>query len=132
MRKITSVDRLNTTQLEQLRLSGIAYDGQDLPPEERISSHDESELESVLNSCELWDVATDGFVVFEAWLYQGDSGSIFKAGTTEMIAEIIQCGLECDDDDIELKIGMAMVQSNLLPTGDSEYERFSSALKALQ
>ncbi|MFE6817201.1 hypothetical protein [Streptomyces sp. NPDC057675] len=132
MRKITSVDQLNTTQLEQLRLSGIAYDGQDLPPAERVSPHEESELESVLYSCELWDVTIDGSVVFEAWLYQVDSGSIFKAGTTEMIAEIIQCGLECEDEDIELKIGLAMVQSNLLPTVDSEYERFSNALKALQ
>ncbi|MEU4360028.1 hypothetical protein [Streptomyces virginiae] len=126
------MDQLNATQLEQLRLSGMAYDGQDLPPSERVSTQEESEPESVLYSCELWDVMIDGSVAYEAWLYQVDSGSIFKVGTTEMIAEIIQCGLECEDEEIELKVGIAMVQSSLLPNSDSGYERFSKALKALQ
>ena len=38
-----------------------------------------------------------GETAYDAWLYRGDSGSIFRAGTTEIVAEIIQVGLECKD-----------------------------------
>jgi hypothetical protein len=37
---------------------------------------------------------------YTGFYYMGDSGTVFKAGTTEVVAEIIQDGLECDDDDL--------------------------------
>ncbi|NBM15002.1 hypothetical protein [Streptomyces sp. GC420] len=128
MRKITSVEQLTPAQVEQLGLCGVAYDGEDLPAAERVSSSEVADEEGVLHFCELWDVVIDGSVVYEAWFYQVDSGSIFKANTIEMVAEVIQCGLECGDEEAELEIGMGMVKSGLLPSRDSEYERFSHAL----
>jgi len=37
----------------------------------------------------------------------------------------IQCGLEVGDPEIEAVLGPAMVEAELLPHGDSEYERFA-------
>ncbi|MEU9182624.1 hypothetical protein AB0C90_38625 [Streptomyces sp. NPDC048550] len=124
-RQITSVAQLNPIQAEQVALCGAAYDDEDLPADRRLSS--EPEDESVLYLCELWDVVADGSPVYEAWFYQADSGSIFRAGTTEMVAQIIQCGLECADEERKLELGTAMVRAGLLPSGDSAFERFCRA-----
>ncbi|MFD7626166.1 hypothetical protein ACFV7Q_08960 [Streptomyces sp. NPDC059851] len=126
-RDITSPAQLAPVQLEQLVLCGAAYDDEDLPAERRLNQ-DAPDDEAVLYSCELWDVvAADGSPVYEAWFYQSDSGSIFLAGTTEMVAQIIQCGLECEDAEREGELGAALVRAGLLPPGDSEYRRFSGA-----
>ncbi|WP_369776425.1 hypothetical protein [Streptomyces sp. R33] len=124
-RQITSVAQLTPIQAEQIALCGAAYDDEDLPADRRLSSDPEDE--SVLSFCELWDVVADQSPVYEAWFYQSDSGSIFLAGTTEMVAQIMQCGLECDDEERELELGAAMVRAGLLPSGDSEFERFCRA-----
>ncbi|MFJ8017485.1 hypothetical protein [Streptomyces sp. NPDC096339] len=128
-RHVTSVAQLDPVQAEQLRLSGVAYDGEDLPAERRVNPDDPDD-ESALYACELWDVEVDGSTVYEAWFYQVDSGSIFLAGSTEMVAEIIQCGLECGDGEREMELGTAMVRAGLLPTGDSSYQRFRRAADA--
>lgn len=127
MRKVTSEKQLTPIHAEQVRLCGIAYDGENVLASKCLSP-EISDEETVLSSCELWDVIVDDSLTYEAWFYQGDSGSVFRAGTTEMVAEIIQCGLECNDEEMELQLGMAMVKSNLLPASDSAYERFHSAL----
>ncbi|MFF9868118.1 hypothetical protein ACF1G0_22340 [Streptomyces sp. NPDC013953] len=124
-RRITSVTQLNPIQVEQVALCGTAYDDEDLPADRRLSSDPQDE--SVLSFCELWDVVVDGAPAYEAWFYQSDSGTIFLAGTTDMVAQIIQCGLECADEDRELELGMAMVRAGLLPPGDSAFERFRRA-----
>ncbi|MEU3722588.1 hypothetical protein [Streptomyces sp. NPDC031705] len=127
-RHITSVTQLGSVQLEQVRLCGTAYDDEDLPAERRLNQ-DAPDDEAVLYACELWDVvAADGTPLYEAWFYQSDSGSIFRAGTTEMVAQVIQCGLECEDPQRELELGTAMTRAGLLPPGDSEYERFASGV----
>lgn len=117
--------QLNPVQAEQVALCGAAYDGEDLPADRRLSSDPEDE--SGLDFCELWDVVSDRSPVYEAWFYQADSGAIFLAGTTEMVAQIIQCGLECADEERELELGTAMVRAGLLPSGDSAFERFRRA-----
>lgn len=129
-RDITSVAQLTPVQAEQLRLCGQAYDDEDLPAERRVNQ-DAPDDEAVLYSVELWDVASsDGSPVYEAWFYQSDSGSVFLAGTTDMVAQIIQCGLECEDPSRELELGTAMVRAGLLPPGDSAYDRLSRAADA--
>ncbi|MEV7522142.1 hypothetical protein [Streptomyces sp. NPDC091371] len=128
-RQITSVEQLDPVQVEQLRLCGAAYDGEDLPAERRLNPDDPDD-EAALYSCELWDLESNGSRVYEAWFYQSDSGSVFRAGTTEMVAQVIQCGLECEDGDVEMELGAAMVRAGLLPSGDSSYQRFRRAVDA--
>lgn len=128
-RKVTSEKQLTPIQAEQVRLCGIAYDRENLPASERLSTEEISDEETVLNFCELWDVIVDGSLAYEVWFYQGDSGSVFRAGTAEMVAEIIQCCLRgCADKEMELQLGMAMVKADLLPVRDSDYERYLAAL----
>jgi hypothetical protein len=45
--------------------------------------------------------------VYDAWLYNGDSGTVFKARSTVAVAEIIQGGLECKS--LALKLALTMV-----------------------
>ncbi|MFK0258052.1 hypothetical protein [Streptomyces sp. NPDC090445] len=111
-REITSLARLTPVQIEQLRRCGEAYDGEDLPPGQRLPS-ETSDEESVLHGCELWDVAVDGASVYEAWFYRADSGSIFLTGTTEMVAQVIQFGLECSDGDREAELRTAMAKAGI-------------------
>ena len=58
----------------------------------------------------------------------GDSGSIFRARTTEEVAGIVQCGLECDDPAFRREIGTAMVEAELLRSSDSAYKEFAAEL----
>ncbi|MEU8513719.1 hypothetical protein AB0C76_19315 [Kitasatospora sp. NPDC048722] len=124
-RPITSADSLTPVQAEQVALSGRLYDGEDLPADRRLSA--DGDDEAVLDFCELWDVVADGAPRYEAWFYQVDSGSIFLAGTTEVVAEVVQCGLECPDPERRLELGTAMVRAGLLPASDSAHREFGEA-----
>jgi hypothetical protein len=127
-RAVRSLDQLSATQIEQLRRCGSLYHGSDLPPEALVPRDDDDGEEERLYDCRLWDVTVNGAVTYEAWLYQVDSGSVFRAGTTDVVAEIIQFGLECEDPELELLLGSAMVRAGLLPKSDSEYERYSEVV----
>ncbi|MER5641094.1 hypothetical protein ABT095_29595 [Kitasatospora sp. NPDC002227] len=128
-RPMVSADSLTPVQAEQVALSGRLYDGESLPAGRRLSEDDGDE--AVLNFCELWDVVDDdGVLLYEAWFYQVDSGSIFLAGTTEVVAEIIQCGLECPDPERRSELGVAMVRAGLLPASDSAYQEFRAAAES--
>ncbi|MFD8085781.1 hypothetical protein ACFV4F_29235 [Kitasatospora sp. NPDC059722] len=136
-RPVTSADSLTPLHAAQVALSGRLYDGEDLPAERRLSADVDGDAdgdadgndddEGVLHFCELWDVVADGVPRYEAWFYQVDSGSIFLAGTTEVVAEVIQCGLECPDPERRLELGAAMVRAGLLPASDSAYREFREA-----
>jgi hypothetical protein len=121
--EITSIDSLSAVQREQLRLAGKAYDGEDLPAEQRIGDE-----EPALFRLTLWRVVDGDDHLYDAWLYQVDSGSFFRANTAEDVGGIIQFGLECQDDAIANVLGPAMVEAGLLPHGDSEYKRFAAML----
>ncbi|GHJ43074.1 hypothetical protein Cs7R123_04160 [Catellatospora sp. TT07R-123] len=128
VREISSVDELTEIQREQVRLSGIAYDGDDLPAEVRLG---DDTAEEHLFELTVWDVELDGVVAYAAWFYNVDSGSMFRADGTEIVAEVIQFGLECKDPELELRLGAGMVRAGLLPRGDSGYERYEQeALRA--
>jgi len=58
-----------------------------------------------------------------------DSGTIFRAGTTEVVAEVIQFGLECDDPEVRRELGPAMVEAGILPRSDSDYAEFADLLR---
>jgi hypothetical protein len=88
---------LTALQQEQLRVAGRKYDGQDLPAAGRLDAGGDEGVtfHGFLELVEYLDEA--GAPAFEGVLYMVDSGTIFKAGTTDAVAEIIQFGLECPD-----------------------------------
>lgn len=126
---VSSLSELTEIEREQLRLAGQRYDGENLPAAARLAGEEpEQEEGSFLGFCDLWRVVDGDEHLYDAWLYMVDSGTIFRAGTTEIVAEIIQCGLECEDEDIRMQLGPAMVEARLLPRADSAYEEFAAAL----
>ena len=128
-REITSLDQLTPVECEQLQLAGKAYDGEDRPVADRLAGDGSEEVEgSFQGSCDLWEIVDGDQPLYDAWLLMSDSGSIFRARTTEEVAGIVQCGLECDDPEIRREIGVAMVEAELLPAGDTAYKEFAAEL----
>ena len=124
-RIVTSVDDLSPVERDQLRAAGKFYDGNDSPAEHRLS---DGEHEGSLYNTELWKVRLGDEHVIDAWFYQGDSGTYFRAGTTDDVAMVIQGGLECEDKALRAELGPAMVEARLLPEGDLSYAEFSALL----
>ncbi len=128
-REITSLDQLTPVECEQLQLAGKAYDGEDRPVADRLAGDGTEEVEgSFQGGCDFWEIVDADQRLYDAWLLMSDSGSMFRARTTEQVAEIVQCGLECDDPAIRREIGTAMVEAELLPQGDSAYKEFAAEL----
>jgi hypothetical protein len=99
-RKPRSADELSPTQKEQLRLAGKLYDGNDLDPAERLSPEREPGPDGggFAGFLELWDLEEDGEPRYEAFLYVVDSGTVFRRGTTEIVAERIQTYFQAKDE----------------------------------
>ncbi|MDX9719482.1 MAG: hypothetical protein RBU37_01955 [Myxococcota bacterium] len=124
-RKLETHKGLSELEQAQLERSVIAYFGE-LP--EGGAVIDSGEDEEALAFVSLWQVVDGDTHVLDAWFYNTDSGTFFKAGSTEIVAEIIQFGLECEDDELADRLGPAMVEARLLPSGDSEYDRYAKLL----
>jgi hypothetical protein len=96
---------LSPLQREQIVAAGKRYDGGDFSAEERLSdegSDAEGQEQSWKGFLEIREIVdAEGKPAYDAYLYMADSGTVFRAGTTEIVAEIIQFGLECDDPELE-------------------------------
>jgi hypothetical protein len=126
-RIINAIEELNPVEREQLQVAGKFYDGDDRPVEDRLAGGVD-ENDGSLFDTELWKVVDGDRHLYDAWLYMGDSGTIFRAGTTDDVAMVIQCGLECEDREIRAQLGPAMVEAKLLPSSDASYAEFSDLL----
>jgi hypothetical protein len=127
-RIINAVEELNPLEREQLRVAGRFYDGDDRPASDRLAGG-VVEGDGSLFDTELWKVVDGDRHLYDAWFYMGDSGTFFRAGTTEDVAMVIQGGLECEDRAIRGQLGPAMVEASLLPEGDASYAEFVAALE---
>ncbi|MEO1273390.1 MAG: hypothetical protein AAFX99_35340, partial [Myxococcota bacterium] len=61
----------------------------------------------------LWYLNNNDTRIYEAYMYGADSGTVFKAGTTEVVAEIVQSRLQPYDRAAGLAIAMACEESDL-------------------
>lgn len=94
--KPRSTGELTEIQREQLRLAGKAWDGMDLPPEERLAEDGgESSFTGLIQFRTLAD--PKGNPRYDALLYMGDSGTIYETGTTERVGQVIQGSLHVPD-----------------------------------
>lgn len=86
---------LSKIQAAQLVEAGKRWDRQDLPVARRLSldENDESALGAVLEHVTLTE---NGKPAFDGWLYAGDSGTFFAAGTTKVVAQRIQMGIQVE------------------------------------
>jgi hypothetical protein len=114
LRKPTAPDQLAAIQQQQLLVAGKLYDGKDRPLAERIEAASDGRAVdgSFYGSLEFHQLATaDGTPTYDVFLYRADSGAIFRAGSLEVVAEVIQGCLECDDgvvrDMLQKALGLA-------------------------
>lgn len=86
------------TDEAQLLVSAKRYFGKKVPLATLLSldPHEEQSLRPVLS---VRTIANDKNVpVYDVWEYAGDSGTVFKTGTTKAVADIIQGSVECSDE----------------------------------
>jgi hypothetical protein len=131
--KLDSHSTLSNVQRAQLDVIGPRYFGgvgaaQLAAPG---SDPDDDPMETrTLGFCEVAGVVDGERRCFDAWFYMVDSGTIFTAGTADIVAEVVQFGLECGDPALRAELGPAMVEAKLLPPGDGSYDEFSRLLAA--
>jgi hypothetical protein len=111
---VTDASMLTDLDQAQLREAGKRYDGNDLPAEARIGPEDDEESGALFRITRWSIVSEDGATRYDAWFYQVDSGTIFAGGTTDVVAEIVQFGLECTDATVRAAIHPALRAAGLL------------------
>lgn len=95
---------------KQLRAAGKLYFGKVWPLTTLLSKDRHCE-ESLLHLLEYRSLANAaGKHVYDAWEYAGDSGTIFAAGTTRVVAEVVQGSVECDDEALRDAVDDALRQ----------------------
>jgi hypothetical protein len=105
-----TLDKLDEVRRRQLEIAHRLYCGDEVPAEQILARTEDDNDEGIRPSfLELrFIVDADGKPAYDAWLYMVDSGTIFKAGTEEVVAEIIQFGLETEDRVLRLALPPAL------------------------
>jgi len=100
LRKPSRVGELGPHELRQLVAAGV--DGTDevrtpegwLDPEERSGSF--------YGRIEVWDVVdAHGIPVYAVWMYLTDDGTVFRAGTIDVVGGVSNGALECAEEGLE-------------------------------
>ncbi|WP_271766657.1 hypothetical protein [Aquimarina algiphila] len=128
--EITKASQLTSPQRQQLEKAGEKYDGKSHAVKIRLQKPDDYNVEdpSFAGMCYYYKIMEGNIYKYDAWMYKRDSGTFFKAGTTEIVGEIIQFDPSIYDEVLRNKIGMAMVEANLLPKKSSTYKKFKEML----
>jgi hypothetical protein len=112
-REVTRLDMLSPILQEQLAIAGTEWDGEELPAAARIATgsnvvYDEG---GPLYEPELWDVEDEhGTTLYQLWTYAKNSGSLFRAGTTESVGGFIHNYLEVEDEELHAALGRAIAE----------------------
>jgi hypothetical protein len=85
---------LDATERAQVELSAKRFDGRREAAADLLAGKGDEPL-APFERVRIGDARSQ--IAYDAWFYMVDSGTIFRAGTTDVIAEIVQDGLECDD-----------------------------------
>jgi hypothetical protein len=105
--RLTEAD-LDPIRTKQLETAQSTYGGKRLKAAAIFQNEADGDVggETILPSLTeiVYLMDEEGAPAYDAWLYMGDTGSIFKAGTTKRIASIIQGGLECKS--LQLRVAL--------------------------
>ncbi|MCA9653974.1 MAG: hypothetical protein H6712_03740 [Myxococcales bacterium] len=114
-----TLEALDDVRRRQLEIASRLYSGREESAEAILQHGDEDQDERIHpRFLELRTiVGPDGAPRYDAWLYMVDSGSIFAAGTLDVVAEVIQFGLETDDEALEQALDPLLGK---LPTSKQE------------
>lgn len=90
-----TLDELSAADQAQLKTISLLYYGEERPLASLIPPPgDPTDDGEALYDLSVVALMEDGVHAYDAWSYQADSGTFFRAGTTEVVGEIIQCGFE--------------------------------------
>lgn len=111
----------------QLPVLGERYDGQKRSAAAILAGDDDGEA-IVPSTLRRFALSEGGRVTFDAWMYMGDSGTVFEADTTKVVAEVVQGGLECLDVALRRELRTALAEAKEL--GRAKAKAAPSAPKA--
>lgn len=112
---LSSDTELDEMQRRQLRVAGTRLDGEELSAEERLDPA--SEEACFADLCDVLRVLQDGRHVYDVWKVEiGDSGTVFAAGTTDVVADIIEGEPQCE---ASLAAGLREALANPSPSTES-------------
>ena len=97
LREPDRIDVLSPLHRRQLAVCARLYFGDETPLTRRLGG-EEDDPGASFRFVELWDVEADGAHRFDVFLYNVDSGAVFRRGTTEVVAERIQCHFDHGED----------------------------------
>jgi hypothetical protein len=96
--KDADVFDLGAVAEEQLRIAGRSWDGRDLAAEARLDEEVDGSFAGTFERRVLVDAESpSGAPLFDVLLYAGDSGAIFRAGTTELVGAVSGAIVEMSD-----------------------------------
>jgi hypothetical protein len=97
---------LDAIRRRQLEIANERYGGEMLDVEAIFAQGEEDAGETISpHFLELRTIlGPDGEPRYDAWLYNVDSGTIFVSGTDEVVAEVIQFGVETDDPGLRIAL----------------------------
>jgi hypothetical protein len=118
-REPKSLGDLTAVQQQQLSICGKRYDGRDLPASARIAEggpNDETNpsFRGLLEFKQISDAK--GNPVYDVFLYAVDAGTVFKAETTEVIADIVQTGVMLLEPNVNLRVALQIAVWSQLGT----------------
>ncbi len=97
---------LTPRQQQQVVEAGRRFDGEDLSIDERLDPG--SEEACLLEMCEILSfVNTDGATYDVVWI-EGGCGTVFRADTLDVAAEIMELEVASADADLQANLGQAL------------------------
>lgn len=137
---VTGLDALDDIARAQLAVASRLYGGVEHTAEEvfAVPSEELDEGERIapafLDRGRVFDA--DGNHLYDLYFYNVDSGTFFARGTTDVVAQIIQLGIECDDDALNEALGRAFDERARFPRkpgagGSSPLAAYQTAIEAI-
>lgn len=107
---LVPLEPLDAAAARQLEAVSERYDGKKRTAAAILAGDDEDE--AIVPSTVRRIVLTEnGERKYDAWMYMGDTATVFVAGTTEVVAEVVQGGLECRDAGLKRELRTALAEA---------------------
>jgi hypothetical protein len=110
---LVPVEPLDSAAAQQLEVASTRYDGKKRRAAAILAGDDDDEA-IVPSTIRRIALTENGGRAYDAWTYMGDTATVFVAGTTEVVAEVVQGGLECRDAELKGELRTALAEAGEL------------------
>ncbi len=115
-RRPKTFEELDATDAKQLAAAGRGHDGRRLSAKTRLKGDPDDDERSFVGMLDTRMVVDDaGEHVYDLWLIGPDSGVFFVARGTEVVAQVVQGSLECDDPSLAEALRAVLAQKGDAP-----------------